>query len=281
MAFHVELEFASKTDTGMVRSHNEDAIAISQQCGFAILADGMGGYNAGEVASQIATSVLKEVLEERLLSKPWDTRFNRSRRLQRLIVEAINHANASIIEAARIEPTYSGMGTTLAMAMFHDDKLIVAHIGDSRVYRLRNSEITQLTRDHSLLQEQIDAGLLTEQEARFSANRNLITRALGVDSEVDIELRECITAIDDIYVLCSDGLSDMLLNEEIIQILNDHAKELTVACDALVHTANARGGKDNISVVLTKVLHPPQRQKNLGLKLFEWFKILNRQSKPN
>jgi protein phosphatase len=272
MPFHVELEFASKTDTGLVRSQNEDAIAISAQCGFAILADGMGGYNAGEVASQIATSVLKEALEERLLNKPWYSRFNRSRRLHQLIAESIMHANASIIEAARLEPTYSGMGTTLVVAMFHGDKVAIAHIGDSRVYRLRNNEIRQLTRDHSLLQEHIDAGLLTEEEAQFSHNRNLITRALGVNYEIEIEIHDYITETNDMYILCSDGLSDMLSNADIVQILNDKKIQLADACEALVQTANLRGGRDNISVVSIRALPPQGHSDDLIARITRWLK---------
>src|SRR5262245_58570965 len=119
MAHYVELEFASKTDTGLIRAHNEDATAISPECGLAILADGMGGYNAGEVTSGIATSILKESLEAQLIDKKWDSRFGRSRRLHQIISESITHTNASIFEAARLEPRYSGMGTTLVAAFFH------------------------------------------------------------------------------------------------------------------------------------------------------------------
>lgn len=253
MAFHVELEFAAKSHTGLVRSHNEDAVAISHKCGFAVLADGMGGYNAGEVASGIATSVLKETLEERLSSEAWDGRFNRSRRLHQIIKESIAHANESIIEAARLEPSYIGMGTTLVAALFYYDQVTIAHIGDSRVYRVRENEIVQLTRDHSLLQEQIDAGLLSEDEARFSQNRNLITRAMGVDEAVQVELNDFPTEENDIYILCSDGLSDMVSAQDIAILVNGYRDELALACDELINLANDKGGRDNISVVLVKI----------------------------
>lgn len=273
MPFHVELEFASKTDTGLVRSHNEDAIAISTQCGFAILADGMGGYNAGEVASQIATSVLKEILEERLLEKKWESRFGRNRRLHQILTESITHTNASIIEAARLEQSYTGMGTTLVVTMFYDDRVVIAHVGDSRVYRLRNSEITQLTRDHSLLQEQIDAGLLTDEEAQFSQNRNLITRAMGVDHKLEIEVCDYLTQTNDLYILCSDGLSDMLSDGELLQILDDKTAQLPEACEALVLAANRRGGRDNISVVLVKILPVKPNATGFYTKLTHWLKL--------
>lgn len=267
MPFNVDLEFASKTDTGRVRTHNEDAIAISEQCGFAILADGMGGYNAGEVASQIATSVLKEALEERLLNI-MNSRFGRGRRLHQLITESIVHTNASILEAARLEPSYNGMGTTLVVTLFYDDKVIIGHIGDSRVYRLRDKEITQLTRDHSLLQEQIDAGLLTEEEAQFSHNKNLITRALGVEHDLLIELNDYLTRDGDLYLVCSDGLSDMLADGAIAELLKYSDHDLKVACELMISSANLQGGQDNISVILIKVRQQVPRARNLLQRMF-------------
>lgn len=257
MAFHVELEFASKSHTGLVRSHNEDSVAVSSKCGFAILADGMGGYSAGEIASGIATSVLKQTLEEHLLNKAWDGFFNRSRRVHQIMHEAIIHTNEAIIEAARVEPSYNGMGTTLAAALFHYDKVTIAHIGDSRVYRFRQNEITQLTRDHSLLQEQIDAGILTEDEAEFSQNKNLITRAMGIEQGVQVDLNDFQTEENDIYLLCSDGLSDMLCAHEISDLVNTYSNHLALACDELIDLANHKGGRDNISVILSKVTSKP------------------------
>lgn len=274
MAFHVELEFASQSHPGLVRAHNEDAIAISPQCGFAILADGMGGYNAGEIASGIATSVLKETLEEQLARKAWDGRFNRSRRLHQIVQQSIAHTNESIIEAARLEPSYSGMGTTLAAAFFYYDNVTIAHIGDSRVYRLRHNEMVQLTRDHSVLQDQIDAGLLTAEEARFSQHRNLITRALGVDQAVQVELRDFQTEENDIYLLCSDGLSDMLSAQEIAHLMKGRCKDLPSACEELISLANAKGGRDNISVILAKITDRSldASSTDIGSHLFRLFK---------
>lgn len=271
MAYNVELAFAAKTDTGLVRPHNEDAIAISTLCGLAILADGMGGYNAGEVASGIATSVLKESLEEQLKAQQWDARFNRSKRIQRLMAESVVHANASIIEAARIEPRYSGMGTTLVAALFHHNKVVVAHVGDSRAYRLRQGEMLQITRDHSLLQEQIDAGFISEEGAQFAQNRNLITRAMGIDYQVEVEIHEHPTEDGDIYLLCSDGLSDMLSIREIANGMASANANLETACDALIEKANANGGRDNISVILIKVKsETPEPETGMVSRLFNW-----------
>ena len=271
MPYNVELEFAAKTDTGLVRSHNEDAIAISIPCGLAILADGMGGSNAGEVASGILTSVLKESLEQRLQDQQWNMRSNRSKRMQQLMVESIIHANASIIEAARVEPSYSGMGTTLVAALFHHNKVIVAHVGDSRAYRLRQGQLAQITRDHSLLQEQIDARLITEESAQFAQNRNLITRAMGIDYEVEVEIHDHLTEGGDIYLLCSDGLSDMLSAYEITDVMARADWNIEIACDALIKKANENGGRDNISVVLIKVKSDnPEAEAGLFGRLLSW-----------
>ena len=272
MAYHVDLEFAAKTDTGRVRSHNEDSVAISVDCGLAILADGMGGYNAGEVASGIATSVLKETLEERLQNQQWEARNSRSKRIQQLIVESIVHTNNSIIEAARIEPQYSGMGTTLVMAFFHHDVVTIAHVGDSRAYRLRQGDLKQITRDHSLLQEQIDAGLVSQEGARFAQNRNLITRAMGIDYDVDVEIHDHVIAAGDLYLLCSDGLSDMLSIEEILAAMISAGSSLDAACDALVKKANSNGGRDNISVILIKVKSETPDTEGLLGRILNWIK---------
>ncbi|MES2536580.1 MAG: Stp1/IreP family PP2C-type Ser/Thr phosphatase [Pseudomonadota bacterium] len=265
------LEFAAQTDTGLVRSHNEDSIAISTECGLAIIADGMGGYNAGEVASGIATSVLKELLEIRLLSpQVMETIDDQS--IRDLVVESIAHANASIIAAARAELQYSGMGTTLVAALFHKDNIVtVAHIGDSRAYRLRHDAIEQITRDHSLVQEQIDAGLVSEEDARFAPNRNLITRAMGVDQDVEVEIHQHATEPGDIYLLCSDGLSDMLSAHDMLNLVTRAHHSLPAACEALVQRANEEGGRDNISVVLIRV---PATTPPAGLfgRLVSWIK---------
>ena len=162
-------------------------------------------------------------------------------------------ANAAIFQAAQDEAGYAGMGTTLVAALFFDDRVAVAHVGDSRLYRLRDGTLSLLTHDHSLLQEQIDSGLLSAEEARYSLNRNLVTRALGVDPLVEVDLAEHLVLPDDLYLLCSDGLNDMVPDEEIalaLQTLSDH---LELAATQLVEMANDQGGRDNVSVILVKV----------------------------
>jgi serine/threonine protein phosphatase PrpC len=253
MAYHVELQFAARTDTGLIREHNEDSIEFSSANGLAILADGMGGYNAGEVASSIATAIVKESIEGRLLSFGWNMRSYRAKHLQQLLVEAVEHANIAIYETARSEPQFAGMGTTLVVTLFHQDKVMVAHVGDSRAYRVRQGTLVQITRDHSLLQEQIDAGLVDPELARFSPNKNLVTRAVGVSDGVEIEIHEHVTEVGDIYLLCSDGLSDMLSTEEIVGIMTGTDSSLETTCDTLIQRANDNGGRDNTSVILIKV----------------------------
>jgi serine/threonine protein phosphatase PrpC len=253
MAYYVELQFAAKTDTGLLREHNEDSIALSVECGLAILADGMGGYNAGEIASTIAANTIKETWEAYFKAPNKTRRPKFGKRLHQIMADSVELANAGILQAAHDEPLYSGMGTTVVIALFHHDRLLVAHVGDSRLYRLRDATLTLITRDHSLLQEQIDAGLIGHEEARFSPNRNLITRAVGIEHALDVEVHEHRTLCGDIYLLCSDGLSDMLATEEIAEITMDFDGDIVAICDALVHKANQNGGRDNTSVILVKV----------------------------
>jgi len=169
-------EFTARTDKGRVRSNNEDAVAVDRDAQVAILADGMGGYNAGEVASGMATTFIRTEMARWLAQAGASPQSTDVRRALEICVENANHA---ILGASLSNPQYAGMGTTLVVAVFHGSRLILGHIGDSRCYRLRDGALQQITRDHSWLQEQVDAGLLTAQQAALSSNRNLVTRALG------------------------------------------------------------------------------------------------------
>lgn len=269
MANRFRLEFAGKTDTGLVRSHNEDCIAFSPAYGLAILADGMGGYSAGEVASGIAVRVLKEALEEgmvRLQSGQHEFHLQRPGQIHQLMDEAIHRANSAILEAARVEPRYDGMGTTLVTALFHGDSATVAHVGDSRAYRLRQGDLVQITKDHSLLQEQIDAGVISPEWAQFSPIKNLVTRAVGVGPNMEVEIHDYRIEAGDVYLLCSDGLSDMLVDQEIHEVLIKTQYSLGTACDTLVRRANEHGGRDNISVILieARLIEPQSSESLLG-----------------
>jgi len=264
------LEVVSRSDAGTVRSHNEDAIYLNPACGLAILADGMGGYNAGEVASGMVTTQLGGELEK-LLTRQAPSLPDRPAMLATEIAR-VNHA---VYQAAQSQAQYAGMGTTLVMAVFHDNAMTVAHIGDSRLYRLRGEAFQQITRDHSLLQEQIDSGLLTPQQARLSQNKNLVTRAVGVDPQVEPEIHEHATLPGDIYLFCSDGLNDMVEDEEIGMALRMLAANLELAATQLVQMANDNGGRDNVSVILVRIKHAyPAAGKAGGwwAKLLAWFK---------
>jgi protein phosphatase len=252
------LQSASLTDPGRVRDHNEDCIESRPGVGLFVLADGMGGYNAGEVASGMATSLIADGLEEAW--KPRDVdRMGReeSKSLsEKVIRDQIARANNAIFTTSQNNPECAGMGTTLVVTHFYDNFMAVAHIGDSRLYRLRGDTMEQVTRDHSLLQEQLDSGLITPEEAKLSQNKNLVTRALGIDPTVEPEIHVYETQQDDIYLLCSDGLSDMVEDEEIRLTLITLKTNPNLTVQQLIQAANDNGGRDNISALLIRVAEP-------------------------
>jgi protein phosphatase len=244
----MQFEFASGSDTGRSRNNNEDSVVIDEAAGLAVLADGMGGYNAGEVASGMATSFIKAELGRWLSEASAQATDTDVRRAMDICVD---NANRAIFNAANSNPQYAGMGTTLVVAVFRDARLLMGHIGDSRAYRWRAGELEQITRDHSLLQEQLDAGLLTPEQAAVSNHKNLVTRAVGVEDTVLLETHVHQTLPDDCLLLCSDGLSDMVDDEQIAAVLRAH-DSLPEAAQALVDAANEAGGRDNISVILVR-----------------------------
>ena len=241
-------EFFHQVDTGRARANNEDSVAIDEANGLAVLADGMGGYNAGEVASGMATSFIKSELGRWLHEAGGRASDAEVRRAMDICVD---NANRAIFNAANANPQYAGMGTTLVVGVFREGQLRLGHVGDSRAYRWRDRQLVQITRDHSLLQEQIDAGLISPEQAAFSANKNLVTRAVGVEDTVLLETRLHELRPGDVYLMCSDGLSDMLDDTAIAQLLHKH-DELPAAGQALVQAANEAGGKDNIALVLVR-----------------------------
>jgi protein phosphatase len=238
--------FYAKTDPGRARNNNEDSVVFDERTHVAVLADGMGGYNAGEVASGMATAFIKSELS-RWLSEAGATAS--AIEVRRAIEICVDNANVSIFSAANSNSNYAGMGTTLVVAVFRGSKLFVGHIGDSRCYRVRGGVMVQITKDHSLLQEQIDAGLVTLEQAATSSIKNLVTRALGVDDTVQLEVNEFQVEVGDLYLMCSDGLSDMLSDESIAKIALADV-ELDQKSTQLIQAANANGGRDNISVLL-------------------------------
>jgi serine/threonine protein phosphatase PrpC len=269
------LEIATCTDPGMVRSHNEDSIAADAASGLVVLADGMGGYNAGEVASGMATTVsLTEMRQILANAKPYDIDSRTSEEIAaRLVREQVLKANSSIYQAAQRQPQYAGMGTTLVVCLFYDNRLLVAHLGDSRLYMLRDGSFTQVTRDHSLLQEQIDSGIITPEQAKKAQHKNLVTKALGIDPIVEPEIHEYSTKAGDIYLLCSDGLCDMVEDEDIAMTLQTLGKgNLKLAAQHLVQMANDNGGRDNVSVILVRVLREYPGARGVMAKMFGWLK---------
>ena len=249
----MNLEFFCATDTGRARSNNEDSVALAKPSALAVLADGMGGYNAGEVASGMATGFITTELGRWLVEAGASATDSEVRRAMDICVD---NANRAIFNAANANPQYAGMGTTLVVALFRGTRVLVGHVGDSRAYRLRGGRLIQLTRDHSLLQEQIDAGLITPEQASFSANKNLVTRAVGVEDTVLLEIHQHEVHPGDLYLMCSDGLSDMLDDESLSQLLQGY-DSLEQTGRALIAAANDAGGKDNIAVVLVRAPGSP------------------------
>ncbi len=248
--------FCTKTDPGRARDNNEDSVAYDDEVQLGVLADGMGGYNAGEIASGMATAFIKSEMSRWLSEAGKQAKIKEIRRALEICVD---NANKSIYNAANSNAQYSGMGTTLVVAVFQGEKVMLGHIGDSRCYRLRGGEFAQITKDHSLLQEQIDAGLLTVEQAATSSYKNLVTRALGVDDAVALDLNEFDVEPGDLYMMCSDGLSDMVDDNEIASIL-DSEQTMEQKADQLIAVANEHGGRDNISVLLTQASHGSQKR---------------------
>ena len=268
------LEIATCTDPGMVRSHNEDSIAADQANGLVVLADGMGGYNAGEVASGMATTVIVTEMRQILTNaKPYEVdQKNNEEIAARLVREQVLKANSSIYQAAQSQPQYAGMGTTLVVGLFYDNRMLVAHLGDSRLYLLRDAKFKQVTRDHSLLQEQIDSGLITAEQAKNAQHKNLVTKALGIDPSVEPEIHEYPVRAGDIYLLCSDGLCDMVDDEDIGMAVQTFGNNLKMAAEHLVQMANDNGGRDNVSVILVRVLREYPAARGVVAKVFAWLK---------
>ncbi len=255
-------QFCTHTDPGLARDNNEDSATFDLPTLMVVLADGMGGYNAGEVASGMATAFIRSELSR------WLTQVGKTanaREVRRALEICVDNANRSIFNAANSNPQYAGMGTTLVVGVYHDARLMLGHIGDSRCYRLRGEEFTQITKDHSLLQEQLDAGLITPEQAATSLNKNLVTRALGVEDSVLLEVNEHKVEPGDLYMMCSDGLSDMVDDAGIAQILLT-AGTLDQKALALIAAANAAGGRDNITVLLMQA-HEGSNKRGLMSRL--------------
>jgi serine/threonine protein phosphatase PrpC len=268
-----KINIVERTDTGRVREHNEDAIGADPDIGLMVLADGMGGYNAGEVASGIAVQIVTDLATEGASREDRDDTDPHSGLMRQSIVlrDAIYRANKIIYQTAQSQTHCEGMGTTIVACMFYDNKISIAHVGDSRGYRVRGGNLEQITLDHSLLQELVDRGFYSAEEAQRSTNRNYVTRALGVEPTVEVEVREYDVKPGDIYLLCSDGLSDMVEDEDIHLTINTFNASLDVVGQQLVDLANDHGGRDNVSVQLAQVISSFATKKGLIAKIARMF----------
>ena len=273
MAIKGKIETALLSHQGMVRTNNEDAIGEDRDIGLLILADGMGGYNAGEIASGLAIQTITDVVRRNwksLAHGELDAASGHS--VEALALKtAVEAAHATIHQVSQSQPQCAGMGTTIVVALVHDDRLSIAYVGDSRLYRLRQGKLEQITRDHSLIEELVARGHYTRDDAKKLVRKNIVTRALGVEAKVLVDVLEEPLEIGDILLLCSDGLSDMLSDELIRLTLSGFADNLPKAAEALVNKANENGGKDNVSVVLAKVLGSTAQDKRWFERLMEWF----------
>ncbi len=252
----ISWQMCAMTDVGVKRDHNEDCVAAFPEHGIAILADGMGGYNAGEVASAMAVDVIGRMIKAEQAGLKAEqinpqTGFTEASVLVRRSVEA---ANEAIFRAAISKEACAGMGTTVLVAFLYGDRITAAHVGDSRMYRLRENRLSHVTEDHSLVHEQVRRGLLSADDARNSRIKNLVTRALGVEAGVEPDLVEDMVREGDLFLMSSDGLTDVVSDEAIAHVLSEHQSKLPMAAQLLIDMANKAGGPDNISVILIRAV---------------------------
>jgi protein phosphatase len=269
-----KFQLAGLSDVGMQRGHNEDSIASDLQLGLAVLADGMGGYKAGEVASAIAVNMVMESIRDgvRELGRAEIDEDTGLFKETLLLENAIANANKAIHQTSKSQPQCKGMGTTIVCVLFYDDRMTIGHVGDSRMYRKRGDHFEQITVDHSLLQELVDKGFYTPEQAIDSLNKNFVTRAIGIEEEVKPEMQEDVVEPGDTFLLCSDGLSDLVTDDEIHLTLNEYGDNLDEAASVLIAKANKNGGKDNISVILARAMKPfPISKGSWYSRLLDWF----------
>lgn len=258
MSLKDKITIAGLTDQGVVRDHNEDTIGNNPDLGLAVLADGMGGHKGGEVASALAVDTILNSLAKSL--KDIDIGATDETTGYTLasgaIEQAIKEANSVIFQASRKNEQYEGMGTTVVVLLFYDNRFTVGHVGDSRLYRLRDKQLELLTRDHTLLQELVDRGFYTKEEARESMKKNLVTRAVGVSATVEVDITEDAAITNDIYLLCSDGLNDMIDDSLIEDTIINYNTDIKKVAEELIKQAKQHGGKDNVSALLAQPVKP-------------------------
>jgi protein phosphatase len=250
----LRIEVAGETNVGMKRNHNEDSFSILEDSGLYIVADGMGGHASGEVASKMAVESLREFFAATAADpeRTWPYKMDRSKGYEEnRLITGIKLANLRIYESAQRDARQRGMGTTIVTMFAVEDGVYVAHVGDSRVYRIRDGKIEQLTEDHSLLNDYIKMKRLTPEEIANFPHKNVIVRALGMKDTVKVDTRYEQPRANDVYLLCSDGLSGPVSDDEMLQITTT-APDLKTAASRLIEQANKAGGPDNITVVLAR-----------------------------
>lgn len=242
------LSITGFTDTGMRREYNQDHIGFDPEHGIAVLADGMGGHKAGEVAAHMAVKFVLEKLQGLLLQET-SVSITGSQLLE-FVSNTISSSNAEIFQAQEAEEAYRGMGTTLVSAVVIGTQAYIGHVGDSRLYLYRARTVKRITKDHSLVQDLIDRGFYTEREARSANVGHVVTRALGTRADVEVDTIEIELQPYDLLILCSDGLTDMVSDWQIAETIDENITDLDLAAKRLISLANQNGGKDNISVIL-------------------------------
>jgi len=252
----MKVRFAVASDVGRVRKNNEDSFLADPVLGIFIVADGMGGHASGEVASRLAVDSLQESIARARKEKESDLSADRTAILSspaNLMVNAIRLANQRIYRTSQENKEYKGMGTTLVGVYFSAGPPIVAHVGDSRLYHLRGQTIQQITEDHSWVWEQYKQGLIAKEAISTSPQKNIVTRALGIEPTVDVDIQDLEVQQGDFLLLCSDGLSDLVRDEEMLATVTGNSRNRDSHCNDLVRIANSRGGKDNITVLLIQI----------------------------
>lgn len=249
----MKLSGAGVTNVGRVRSHNEDCLLVDNELEIYLVADGVGGRSAGEIASRMAADlVIDSFKNPEQLSGVEGLPEGAHAQISAKLVAAIKRANGVVHEASRNNPALGSMGTTIVVAAREGGTLSIAHVGDSRAYVLKHGQLSQLTDDHSLVSEQLRQGLITGDEARNSNVRNIITRALGVGPEVEVDIDEMALDQGDRILLCTDGLSGMATDEDIMMIMRNEP-DPEKCCARLIELANENGGKDNVTAVVIDV----------------------------
>ncbi len=240
---------ALKSDVGLKRNDNQDAGSSNPEIGLFLVADGMGAHRGGGTASKMAVSAICEVIEKEKKSN--------ARKPKEYLEAAVQMANKNILDTSRSDSTLKGMGTTATIMLFYDDNVTIAHVGDSRCYYFHDKQLWQLTRDHSFVAEKLRAGIISREEASIDPQKNIITRSVGFEAKIKVDLYEKKIQSGDVFLLCSDGLSNMVENKRVAEIINQHLSEtngIEKATNALVNEANKNGGDDNVTVLIVKVL---------------------------